>query len=130
VLARSDDLPTPRIRARRLEIAEDHKWIRNRSSLSSGAYAKEILAISKIPDARVETAFAEVRREDFLDGGPWLVIGERGDYVPPPSADLTYLYLDHVVAILPEQHLNNGQLSLHAKLLAHAGLRRKSMSCI
>jgi protein-L-isoaspartate(D-aspartate) O-methyltransferase len=87
------------------------------------AYAKEIVAASGIPDARVETAFAEVRREDFLDPGPWLVIGERGDYVPTPSADPAYLYLDHVVAILPERHLNNGQPSLHARLLAHAGPR-------
>jgi protein-L-isoaspartate(D-aspartate) O-methyltransferase len=87
------------------------------------AYAKEIIAISKIPDASVETAFAEVRREDFLGPGPWLVIGERGDYVPTPSANPAYLYLDHVVAILPQRHLNNGQPSLHAKLLAHAGLR-------
>jgi protein-L-isoaspartate(D-aspartate) O-methyltransferase len=87
------------------------------------AYAKEIMAISRIPDASVETAFAEVRREDFLGPGPWLVVGERGDYVPTPSADPAYLYLDHVVAILPQRHLNNGQPSLHAKLLAHAGLR-------
>ena len=43
------------------------------------AYAKEIMATAGIPDARVETAFAEVRREDFLGPGPWLVIGERGD---------------------------------------------------
>jgi protein-L-isoaspartate(D-aspartate) O-methyltransferase len=85
------------------------------------AYAKEIVATSGIPDARVETAFTELRREDFLDPGPWLVIGERGDYVPTPSADPAYLYLDHVVGILPERHLNNGQPSLHAKLLAHAG---------
>jgi protein-L-isoaspartate(D-aspartate) O-methyltransferase len=84
------------------------------------AYAKEIAAIAGIPDARVETAFAEVRREDFLDPGPWLVIGERGDYVATPSDDPAFLYLDHVVAILPQQHLNNGQPSLHAKLLAHA----------
>jgi len=87
------------------------------------AYAKEIMATAGIPDTRVETAFAEVRREDFLDPGPWLVIGERGDYVPTPSADPAFLYLDHVVAILPHRHLNNGQPSLHAKLLAHAGLR-------
>jgi len=40
------------------------------------AYAKEIVATSGIPDARVETAFAEVRREDFLDPGPWSIIGE------------------------------------------------------
>jgi protein-L-isoaspartate(D-aspartate) O-methyltransferase len=80
------------------------------------AYAKEIVATSGIPDARVETAFAELRREDFLDPGPWLVIGDRGDYVPTPSADPAYPYLDHVVGILPD-----GQPSLHAKLLAHAG---------
>ena len=39
------------------------------------AYAKEIVATAGIPDARVQTAFAEVRREDFLGPGPWLVIG-------------------------------------------------------
>ena len=64
-----------------------------------------------------------MRREDFLDPGPWLVIGERGDYFPTPSADPAYLYLDHAVGILTERHLNNGQPSLHAKLLAHAGPR-------
>ena len=89
------------------------------------AYAKEIMATSGIPNARVETAFAEVRREDFLGPGPWSIIGWRddwrGDYIPTPSADPAYLYLDHVVGILPERHLNNGQPSLHAKLLAHAG---------
>jgi protein-L-isoaspartate(D-aspartate) O-methyltransferase len=87
------------------------------------AYAKEIVEISRVPDAGVEKAFAEIRREDFLEPGPWLVVGDRGDYVPTPSADPAYLYLDHVVAILPRRHLNNGQPSLHAKLLAHAGLR-------
>jgi protein-L-isoaspartate(D-aspartate) O-methyltransferase len=87
------------------------------------AYAKEIVATSGIPDARVETAFAEVRREDFLDPGPWSIIGDRGDYVPTPSADPAYLYLDHVIGILPQRHLNNGQPSLHALLLAYAGLR-------
>jgi len=81
------------------------------------------VATSGIPDARVETAFAEVRREDFLGPGPWLVIGDRGDYVPIPSADPAYLYLDHVIGILPQRHLNHGQPSLHTKLLAHAGPR-------
>ena len=91
------------------------------------AYAKEITATAGIPDARVETAFAEVRREDFLGPGPWSIIRWRGDwhgdYIRTPSADPAYLYLDHVIGILPERHLNNGQPSLHAKLLAHAGPR-------
>jgi protein-L-isoaspartate(D-aspartate) O-methyltransferase len=86
-------------------------------------YAREIMATAGIPDARVETAFAEVRREDFLDPGPWLVIGDRGDYVPTPSADPAFLYLDHVIGILPQRHINNGQPSLHALLLAYAGLQ-------
>jgi protein-L-isoaspartate(D-aspartate) O-methyltransferase len=85
------------------------------------AYAKEIMATAGISDPRLETAFAEVRREDFLDPGPWSVIGPRGDYIRTPSSDLAYLYLDHVVAILPQRHLNNGQPSLHAKLIGEAG---------
>ncbi|MBV8132309.1 MAG: methyltransferase domain-containing protein [Alphaproteobacteria bacterium] len=87
------------------------------------AYAREIMATAGVSDPRVETAFAEVRREDFLDPGPWLVIGWQsnwGDYVRTPSADPAFLYLDHVVGILPGRHLNNGQPSLHAKLIAEA----------
>jgi protein-L-isoaspartate(D-aspartate) O-methyltransferase len=88
------------------------------------AYAREIMATAGVSDPRVEAAFAEVRREDFLDPGPWLVIGWQGnwgDYITTPSADPAFLYLDHVVGILPERHLNNGQPSLHAKLIAAAG---------
>jgi protein-L-isoaspartate(D-aspartate) O-methyltransferase len=88
------------------------------------AYAREIMATAGVSDPRVETAFAEVRREDFLEPGPWLVIGWQGnwgdDYIPTPSADPAFLYLDYVVGILPQRHLNNGQPSLHAKLIAEA----------
>ena len=42
------------------------------------AYAREIMATAEITDARVETAFAEVRREDFLGPGPWSIIGWQG----------------------------------------------------
>jgi hypothetical protein len=93
------------------------------------AYAKEIVATSGIPDARVEMAFAEVRREDFLEAGPWSIIGDRGDYVPTPSADLAYLYLDHVIGILPQRHLNNGQPSLHACCSPTPACGRVSTSC-
>jgi len=91
------------------------------------AFAREIMSTAGVTDPRVETAFAEVRREDFLGAGPWAILGWQGrwqdDYVPTPSADPAFLYLDHVVGILPERHLNNGQPSLHAKLLACAGLQ-------
>ena len=84
------------------------------------AYAREMMATAGVSDPRVETAFAELRREDFLGPGPWLVVGSLGDYNPTPSADPAFLYLDRVVGILPERHLNNGQPSLHAKLIAEA----------
>jgi protein-L-isoaspartate(D-aspartate) O-methyltransferase len=84
------------------------------------AYAREIMAAVGVSDPRVETAFAELRREDFLGPGPWLVVGSLGDYIPTASADLAFLYLDHVVGILPERHLNNGQPSLHATLIVEA----------
>ena len=73
------------------------------------------MATAGVSDPKVETAFAEVRREDFLGPGPWLVVGSLGDYIPTASADPAFLYLDRVVGILPERHLNNGQPSLHAK---------------
>src|SRR5262249_54752597 len=37
-----------------------------------------------------------------------------------PSDDPVYLYTDDVIGILPERHLNNGQPSLHAALIAEA----------
>src|SRR5262249_50717994 len=40
-----------------------------------------------------------------------------------PAANPVYLYDDVVVAILPERHLNNGQPSLHAALIASAAPR-------
>jgi protein-L-isoaspartate(D-aspartate) O-methyltransferase len=44
-------------------------------------------------------------------------------YVPTPSRNPVYLYDDVVVAIIPERHLNNGQPSLHAALIASAAPR-------
>jgi protein-L-isoaspartate(D-aspartate) O-methyltransferase len=83
------------------------------------AYAKQVMAAAGVEDACVEAAFAAVRREDFLGPGPWQ-IGRWGRYVTTPSADPVYLYTDDVIGILPERHLNNGQPSLHAVLIASA----------
>ena len=99
-----------------LPIADDSEWIGNRNSALCGARMRGRLWPRRgSPTPRVETAFAEVRREDFLGPGPWLVVGSLGDYIPTASADPAFLYLDRVVGILPERHLNNGQPSLHAK---------------
>lgn len=87
------------------------------------AYAKQILAKSDVADATLEDAFGDVRREDFLPPGPWSIFCLKGNYVDTPSADPVYLYTDDLVGILPARRINNGQPSLHAKLLALAGIR-------
>ena len=87
------------------------------------AYAKQVLAAAEIADARIEAAFAAVKREDFLGPGPWPVLrwqGPTARYVRTPSADPAYLYINSVVGILPERNLNNGEPSLHAALIAAA----------
>jgi protein-L-isoaspartate(D-aspartate) O-methyltransferase len=87
------------------------------------AYAKQIMAEFGVIDRRVETAFASVRREDFLGRGPWQIIRWGRGYVQTPSRDPVYLYDDVVVGILPERNLNNGQPALHAHLIASAAPR-------
>jgi protein-L-isoaspartate(D-aspartate) O-methyltransferase len=93
------------------------------------AYAKQVMAAAGVEDPRVDAAFVAVRREDFLGPGPWQ-IGRWGRYVTTPSADPVYLYTDDVIGILPERHLNNGQPSLHAVLIASSARKRMSMSCM
>ena len=87
------------------------------------AYAKHIMAAAGVSNRRIEAAFAAVKREDFLGRGPWQVVRWGRGYEPTPSWNPVYLYDDVVVAILPERHLNNGQPSLHAALIASAAPR-------
>lgn len=87
------------------------------------AYAKQIMAAARIVDERIEAAFAEVPREDFLGPGPWPIFRMRKAYVPTPTADPVYLYTDDIVGIVPERRINNGQPSLHAFLLSQAAPR-------
>src|SRR5215469_17732617 len=87
------------------------------------AFAKQIMAAAGVADARVEAAFAAVRREHFLGPGPWLMPRWSLRYVPTPSDDPVYLYQDAPVGIVPDRNLNNGQPSLHAMLIAAAAPR-------
>lgn len=84
------------------------------------AYAKQIMAEFGVADPRVEAAFAAVRREQFLGPGPWPILRWMRGYVTTPSTDPVYLYTNHVIGILPERNLNNGEPSLHANLIANA----------
>ena len=45
------------------------------------------------------------------------------EYVPTPSADPVYLYIDDVVQVIAERHLNNGQPSGHAKWITSASIK-------
>ena len=84
------------------------------------AFAKQVMAAGGADHAGVEAGFAAVRREDFLGPGPWCVLRWGRGYVETPTGDPVYLLTDDVVAILPERHINNGQPSLHAWLMASA----------
>jgi protein-L-isoaspartate(D-aspartate) O-methyltransferase len=86
------------------------------------AYAKQVLAQVQVDDPRLELAFAQVRREDFLGPGPWVIPRWRG-YLPTPSADPVYLYIDNVVQIIAARHLNNGQPSGHAMWIESASIK-------
>ena len=88
------------------------------------AYAKQIMAAAGVADRRVESAFATVKREDFLGRGPWPILRWGRGYETSPSGDPVYLYDDVLVGIIPERNLNNGQPWLHALLIANAGPKR------
>jgi len=84
------------------------------------AYAKQILAIARVDNARLAQAFAAIPREDFVGLGPWMMRW-MSNYAPTPDADPVYLYTNGLVALVPERGLNNGQPSLHAHLMHQAG---------
>jgi protein-L-isoaspartate(D-aspartate) O-methyltransferase len=86
------------------------------------AFAKQVLGEVQIADPRLESAFASVRREAFLGPGPWVLWRWFGGAAPTPNADPVYLYVDHVVQIIAERYLNNGQPSGHAKWIASANI--------
>jgi protein-L-isoaspartate(D-aspartate) O-methyltransferase len=87
------------------------------------AFAKQVMAAVQLDDPRLERAFASVRREDYLGPGPWVIPRWRSGYVPTPGDDPVYLYVDNVVQIVGERHINNGQPSGHALWIASLDIR-------
>src|SRR5439155_19481266 len=75
------------------------------------AYAKQIMFAAGITDVRMETALANLRREAFLQSGPWPIMHPMRGYRMTPDDDPVYLYQDVLVGIVPEKGLNNGQPS-------------------
>ncbi|MEK1886715.1 MAG: rRNA adenine N-6-methyltransferase family protein [Phyllobacterium sp.] len=95
--------------------AEDLKRIRR-------AFANKVLASVGVDDPRIERAFAEVPRENFLGPGPWPISRFGMGFGLSPDDDPVHLYTDDLVGIAPERHINNGEPSLHAHLLWHANI--------
>lgn len=87
-------------------------------------YAQRTLAGAKVVDERLQSAFASVRREDFLLPGPWPILQLRdGTYRNTPDANPVHLYTDDLIGIAPERGINNGQPRLHAELLSFAAIQ-------
>lgn len=82
-------------------------------------YAKLVAARGGVDDARVIAAFAAAPRERFVGAGPWKLF-TPGGYLETPNNDPLYLYQDVLVALAEERGINNGEPSLHAKLMAAA----------
>jgi protein-L-isoaspartate(D-aspartate) O-methyltransferase len=82
-------------------------------------YARQMALASKSSDARLERAFAAVRREDFLPPGPWRIgrIGLHDSGLETPSADPAYIYQNCLVALDEAKAINNGEPFLHAAWL-------------
>jgi protein-L-isoaspartate(D-aspartate) O-methyltransferase len=81
------------------------------------AFARQMLAVSGFSDdARLEDAFASVRREDFIGPPPWSCSRGVG-YETLGSEDPAIAYQDILFALSPERGVNNGSPSLHARWL-------------
>ncbi|MBK5920663.1 hypothetical protein CCR80_06375 [Rhodothalassium salexigens] len=78
-------------------------------------FAARVLRDAGVDDARLGAAFAAVSREAFLPPGPWSIGAGGGGFVT--TSDPADLYADCLVAIDPGRGLNNGQPSLHARML-------------
>jgi protein-L-isoaspartate(D-aspartate) O-methyltransferase len=88
------------------------------------AFARQILAEVQVNDRRIEAAFATVPREDFLGSGPWIIPRWLVGFVPTPTSDPVYVYVDNVVQIIAERHLNNGVPSAHVKWIDSAKIEK------
>lgn len=83
-------------------------------------YSQLVTAIGGVDptNTKLISAFATVRREDYLGPGPWEIrAGTKYRYSITPTADPAFLYQNVLVALNSEEGINNGQPSLHARCL-------------
>lgn len=85
------------------------------------AFARLVVAKAGADDPRIEEAFASVPREAFLGRKPWSLPTRGAPVLLPPDPVLAYQ--DAVIALMPARGVNNGEPSLHARMIAALGLR-------
>ena len=87
------------------------------------AYAEGLRQSADLQLETVVEAFASVPRELFLGRGPWQIVqplDPAARYRLTPDTALEHIYQDVVVVIDMGRQLNNGQPSLHARLIEAA----------
>lgn len=82
------------------------------------AYAKNTLFLAGVDDPDLESALAQIRREDFLGPGPWQIMQPPGGYKITPTDNPVYLYQDVLVGMMSDKGLNNGQPSFLLYLIS------------
>ena len=85
-------------------------------------YSAQILATAQVRNRRLEQAFAAVPREKFMPAGRWTLAGQRGE-IPLPDNNPALLYQDALFALKPSKGINNGEPSLHARMLSHLNVQ-------
>ena len=82
------------------------------------AFARQIMAVAGVSEnGRLEAAFSEIRRERFLGSDQWMIV-DAGKWVAPlPENDPVYAYQDVLFALSASRGVNNGEPSLHARML-------------
>jgi protein-L-isoaspartate(D-aspartate) O-methyltransferase len=83
-------------------------------------FARRIMEATNLVAPRLEDAFAEVPRENFLAPGPWHIRKSGQAYNLTPDASPAHLYADVIVAIDRARRVSNGRPGFHAYLLGRA----------
>ena len=86
-------------------------------------FAEFVVRAAGSSDERLIAAFGEVPREHYLGPGPWPFFVGSG-YVTSVDDDPRVLYQDALIGLATDRKINNGQPTLHARLLAAAAPRQ------
>lgn len=103
----------------------------DRSEVLRAFFAAFVTRRGGTRDPRIAAAFAAVPREPFAGPAPWLIrtVSHWPEpdgaprYLATPNDDPAFLYQDVLIALDPDQGINIGEPSLHARCLDALALR-------